>query len=139
MTDIITTNALCKKYGEAMSVKDLDLKVPRGVVYGFLGPNGAGKSTTMKMILGLAKPTSGTITVFGKEMNQRNRLTILKEAGSLIESPSYYAHLTGRENLKIISTLKGVEEEEIDRVLKIVRLENQKDKKAGQYSLGMKL
>lgn len=138
MTDIITTNALCKKYGEAMSVKDLDLKVPRGVVYGFLGPNGAGKSTTMKMILGLAKPTSGTITVFGKEMNQRNRLTILKEAGSLIESPSYYAHLTGRENLKIISTLKGVEEEEIDRVLKIVRLENQKDKKAGQYSLGMK-
>ncbi len=138
MTDIITTNALCKKYGEAMSVKDLDLKVPRGVVYGFLGPNGAGKSTTMKMILGLAKSTSGTITVFGKEMNQRNRLTILKEAGSLIESPSYYAHLTGRENLKIISTLKGVEEEEIDRVLKIVRLENQKDKKAGQYSLGMK-
>lgn len=138
MTDIITTNALCKKYGEAMSVKDLDLKVPRGVVYGFLGPNGAGKSTTMKMILGLAKPTSGTITVFGKEMNQRNRLTILKEAGSLIESPSYYAHLTGRENLKIISTLKGVEEEEIDRVLKIVRLEKQKDKKAGQYSLGMK-
>jgi ABC-2 type transport system ATP-binding protein len=138
MTDIITTNALCKKYGEAMSVKDLDLKVPRGVVYGFLGPNGAGKSTTMKMILGLAKPTSGTITVFGKEMIQRNRLTILKEAGSLIESPSYYAHLTGRENLKIISTLKGVEEEEIDRVLKIVRLENQKDKKAGQYSLGMK-
>lgn len=138
MTDIITTNALCKKYGEAMSVKDLDLKVPRGVVYGFLGPNGAGKSTTMKMILGLAKPTSGTITVFGKEMNQRNRLTILKEAGSLIESPSYYAHLTGRENLKIISTLKGVEEEEIDRVLKIVRLENQKDKKAEQYSLGMK-
>ena len=138
MTDIITTNALCKKYGEAMSVKDLDLKVPRGVVYGFLGPNGAGKSTTMKMILGLAKPTSGTITVFGKEMNQRNRLTILKEAGSLIESPSYYAHLTGRENLKIISTFKGVEEEEIDRVLKIVRLENQKDKKAGQYSLGMK-
>lgn len=138
MTDIITTNALCKKYGEAMSVKDLDLKVPRGVVYGFLGPNGAGKSTTMKMILGLAKSTSGTITVFGKEMNQRNRLTILKEAGSLIESPSYYGHLTGRENLKIISTLKGVEEEEIDRVLKIVRLENQKDKKAGQYSLGMK-
>lgn len=138
MTDIITTNALCKKYGEAMSVKDLDLKVPRGVVYGFLGPNGAGKSTTMKMILGLAKSTSGTITVFGKEMNQRNRLTILKEAGSLIESPSYYAHLTGRENLKIISTLKGVEEAEIDRVLKIVRLENQKDKKAGQYSLGMK-
>ena len=138
MTDIITTSALCKKYGEAMSVKDLDLKVPRGVVYGFLGPNGAGKTTTMKMILGLSKPTSGTITVFGKEMDRNNRLSILKDAGSLIESPSYYAHLTGRENLKIISTLKGVPEEEIERVLKIVRLENQRDKKAGQYSLGMK-
>jgi ABC-2 type transport system ATP-binding protein len=138
MTDIITTNALCKQYGDAMRVKDLDLSVPKGVVYGFLGPNGAGKSTTMKMILGLAKPTSGTITVFDREVNSKNRLTILKEVGTLIESPSYYAHLTGRENLKIISTLKGGEEKEIERVLKIVRLENQKDKKVGQYSLGMK-
>lgn len=138
MTDIIKTSALCKKYGDAMRVKDLDLLVPQGVVYGFLGPNGAGKSTTMKMILGLAKPTSGTITVFDREVNSKNRLAILKDVGTLIESPSYYAHLTGRENLKIISTLKGVPDKEIDRVLQIVRLENQKDKKVGQYSLGMK-
>lgn len=138
MTDIITTNALCKQYGEALRVKDLDLAVPEGGVYGFLGPNGAGKSTTMKMILGLARPTSGIITVFGRQVNDSNRLAILKDVGSLIESPSYYGHLTGRENLKIISTLKGLPDNEIDRVLKIVRLENQKDKKAGQYSLGMK-
>ena len=78
-----------------MGVKDLDLSVPEGVIYGFLGPNGAGKSTTMKMILGLAKPTRGTITVFDKQVNQRNRLAILKETGSLIEAPSFYPHLTG--------------------------------------------
>lgn len=138
MTNIITTNGLCKQYGSAMGVKDLDLTVPEGVIYGFLGPNGAGKSTTMKMILGLAKPTCGTITVFDKLVNSKNRLSILKETGSLIESPSYYAHLTGKENLKIISTLKELPDHEVDRVLKLVRLEKQKDKKVGQYSLGMK-
>ncbi len=138
MSDIITTTGLCKRYGKVLRVKDLDLKVQEGVVYGFLGPNGAGKSTTMKMILGLARPTAGTITVLGKEVNSRNRLSILKDVGSLIESPSYYGHLTGAENLRIISTLKGVPDKDINRVLQIVRLENQKEKKVGQYSMGMK-
>ncbi len=138
MSDIITTSGLCKQYGKVLRVKDLDLSVPEGVVYGFLGPNGAGKSTTMKMILGLVKPTAGTIDVFGRRVNSRSRLAILKEVGSLIESPSYYGHLTGGENLKIISTLKGVPEKDIDRVLQIVRLENQKGKKVGHYSMGMK-
>lgn len=138
MANIITTSGLCKQYGAAFGVKDLDLSVPEGVIYGFLGPNGAGKSTTMKMILGLAKPTRGTITVFDKQVNRRNRLAILKETGSLIEAPSFYPHLTGKENLKIISTLKELPDSEIDRVLKFVRLEDQKNKKAGQYSLGMK-
>lgn len=138
MSEIITTAGLCKQYGKVLRVKDLDLKVQEGVVYGFLGPNGAGKSTTMKMILGLARPTAGTIAVFGREVNSRNRLSILKDVGSLIESPSYYGHLTGAENLRIISTLKGVPDKDIDRVLQIVRLENQKEKKVGQYSMGMK-
>lgn len=138
MSDMITTTGLCKQYGKVLRVKDLDLQVQEGVVYGFLGPNGAGKSTTMKMILGLARPTAGTIAVFGKEVNSRNRLSILKDVGSLIESPSYYGHLTGAENLRIISTLKGVPDKDIDRVLQIVRLENQKEKKVGQYSMGMK-
>lgn len=138
MTALISTQGLCKQYGKVMRVKDLDLSVPEGVVYGFLGPNGAGKSTTMKMILGLARPTAGTITVFGKQVNSQNRLAILKNVGSLIESPSYYGHLTGRENLDIVSTLKGVPKRDIDRVLHIVRLENQRNKKVSQYSLGMK-
>lgn len=138
MSDMITTAGLGKRYGKVLRVKELDLKVQEGVVYGFLGPNGAGKSTTMKMILGLARPTAGTVTVFGKKVNSRNRLSILKDVGSLIESPSYYGHLTGAENLRIVSTLKGVPDKDIDRVLQIVRLENQKEKKVGQYSMGMK-
>lgn len=136
--NIITTNSLCKQYKKTMCVKDLDLCVPKGAIYGFLGPNGAGKSTTMKMILGLARPTSGTIKVFEKQVDEKNRISILKNVGALIESPSYYGHLSGKENLEIISMLKNVSKKEIERVLKIVRLEHEKNKKVSQYSLGMK-
>lgn len=138
MGTVITTDSLTKKYGRKDVVKDLDLRVPGGSIYGFLGPNGAGKSTTMKMILGLIKPSKGKITVLGKEVNEKNRLSVLRNTGSLIESPSYYGHLSGAENLEIICTLKNVPPSEIQRVLKIVRMEKQKDKKVSQYSLGMK-
>ena len=138
MSDVITTTGLCKQYGKFLRVKDLDLNVPEGVVYGFLGPNGAGKTTTMKMLLGIARPTAGTISVFGQQFNSKNRLSILKHVGSLIESPSYYGHLSGEENLRIICVLKGVPVSDINRVLQIVRLENQQDKKVSQYSMGMK-
>lgn len=135
---IIKTQGLCKQYGKTLRVKDLDLSVPEGAVYGFLGPNGAGKSTTLKLILGLVKPTDGKIEVFGKEMSSHNRLAILKNVGSLIESPSYYSHLTAEENLKIAQTLRRVPEKDIKRVLSIVRLDNTKGKPVGQFSLGMK-
>lgn len=138
MGTVITTDSLTKKYGKKDVVKDLDLRVPGGSIYGFLGPNGAGKFTTMKMILGLIKPSKGKITVLGKEVNEKNRLSVLRNTGSLIESPSYYGHLSGTENLEIICTLKNVPPSEIQRVLKIVRMEKQKDKKVSQYSLGMK-
>ncbi|MBV4418885.1 ABC transporter ATP-binding protein [Clostridium tyrobutyricum] len=138
MANIIITKGLSKQYGGTMRVKDLDMVVKEGSIYGFLGPNGAGKSTTLKMILGLVNPTSGNISVFNKEINHKNRLSILKDVGSLIESPSYYGHLTGEENLEIVQTLRGVSTNRIDEVLNIVRLENQKNKKVSQYSLGMK-
>ncbi len=138
MGTVITTDALTKQYGAKKVVNHLDLQVPGGSIYGFLGPNGAGKSTTMKMILGLIHPSAGEITVLGQKMTDENRLSILGHTGSLIESPSYYGHLTGRENLKIICTLKDVPEKEIDHVLNIVRMENQQHKKVKQYSLGMK-
>ena len=138
MGTVITTDSLTKTYGKKDVVKDLDLRVPGGSIYGFLGPNGAGKSTTMKMILGLIKPSKGEITVLGKEVNEKNRLSVLRNTGSLIEAPSYYGHLSGVDNLEIICTLKNVPLSEIQRVLKIVRMEKQKDKKVSQYSLGMK-
>lgn len=138
MKYIVETRGLSKSYGDKQVVRDVDLKVPKGCVYGFMGPNGAGKSTTLKMLLGLVRASRGEARIAGKEMNQKNRLEILKETGSLIESPSYYGHLTGRENLEIVRTLKNAPEKEIDQVLKLVRMERQQNKKAREYSLGMK-
>lgn len=137
-SSVIATNHLSKKYGSVLRVNDLSLRVPEGCIYGFLGPNGAGKSTTLKMILGLVRPTSGDIAVFGEPLTRRNRLTILKQIGSLIESPSYYGHLTGEENLRIVQTMRGVPAAHIGEVLDIVRLTEAKDKRAAHYSLGMK-
>lgn len=136
--NIIETHDLCKQYGNALRVAHLDLDVPEGSVYGFLGPNGAGKSTTLKMILGLVRPTAGDIRVLGKKMDGQNRLAVLRQVGSLIESPSYYGHLTGEENLRIVQTLRGVPEKNIREVLQIVRLDGQRGKKVAHYSLGMK-
>ena len=136
--NIIETHDLCKQYGNALRVAHLDLNVPEGSVYGFLGPNGAGKSTTLKMILGLVRPTAGNIQVLGKKMDGGNRLSILRQVGSLIESPSYYGHLTGEENLRTVQTLRGVPERNIREVLQIVRLDGQRGKKVAHYSLGMK-
>ena len=136
--NIIETHDLCKQYGNALRVAHLNLDVPEGSVYGFLGPNGAGKSTTLKMILGLVRPTTGSIRVLGKGVNRKNRLSVLRQVGSLIESPSYYGHLTGEENLRIVQTLRGVPEKNIREVLQIVRLDGQRGKRVGHYSLGMK-
>ena len=136
--NIIQTHDMCKQYGSALRVSHLNLNVPEGSIYGFLGPNGAGKSTTLKMILGLVRPTAGSIRVLGKDMDSSNRLSVLRQVGSLIESPSYYGHLTGEENLRIVQTLRGIPEKNIREVLQIVRLDGQREKKVAHYSLGMK-
>lgn len=136
--NLIETTNLTKQYGKVRCVNSLHMQVPQGAVYGFLGPNGAGKSTTLKMILGLARPTSGSITLFGMPVNEKNRIRLLADTGSLIESPSYYGHLTGEENLHILQTLKGCPKKDIDEVLRIVRLNEARKKKVNHYSLGMK-
>ena len=84
MKYIVETRGLSKSYGNKQVVNNVNLKVPKGCVYGFMGPNGAGKSTTLKMLLGLVKAGGGTALIAGREMNQKNRLEILKETGSLI-------------------------------------------------------
>ena len=136
--NIVETHDLCKQYGNALRVAHLDLDVPEGCIYGFLGPNGAGKSTTLKMLLGLVRPTAGSIQVLGRRVESANRLAILRQVGSLIESPSYYGHLTGEENLRIVQALRDVPEKNIREVLQIVRLDGQRGKKVAHYSLGMK-
>ena len=136
--NLIETNHLTKQYGKIRCVDSLHLQVPQGAIYGFLGPNGAGKSTTLKMILGLTRPSDGSITLFGTPVNGQNRIRLLSQTGSLIESPSYYGHLTGEENLHILQTLKGCAKADIDKVLRIVRLEEARKKKVSHYSLGMK-
>ena len=138
MQNVIETDALCKRYGSHLVVDHLALTVPEGCVYGFLGPNGAGKSTTMKMLLGLVHPTGGSVELLGHTLNEANRIALLRQTGSLIESPSGYLHLTARENLAIVADLKKVERRDIDRVLDIVHLTKDADRKVGQYSLGMK-
>lgn len=138
MKPVIETHDLCKSYNGRTVVDHLNLTVPQGCVYGFLGPNGAGKSTSMKMLLGLVHPTGGSVELLGHTMNETNRIPLLRQTGSLIESPSGYLHLTARENLAIVADLKGVAHKDIDRVLEIVHLTADAHRKVGQYSLGMK-
>lgn len=137
MNTVIRTENLSKHYGGAYCVQRVNLAVGEGEVYGFLGPNGAGKSTTLKMLLGLVRPTEGSVSVFGKDFC-RNRLEILSQTGSLIEAPSYYGHLTGLENMRVMQRLRDVPDKYVEKALQIVRLEKQKNKKVDQYSLGMK-
>ena len=135
---IVATDNLSKEYDGVYRVQELDIRIKEGDIYGFLGPNGAGKSTTMKMLLGLVKPTSGTIEIMGKPFNEKNLRDILASVGSLIESPSYYGNLTGRENMEIISRLLDLPKKNIEEAVHIVRMENQMEKKVKNYSLGMK-
>ena len=138
MQTVIETKALCKQYGSRMAVDHVELHVPQGCVYGFIGPNGAGKSTTMKMLLGLIHPTAGQVTLLGQTLNEKNRLALLRQTGSMIESPAGYLHLTAQENLEIVADLKDIPYKDIARVLDIVHLTQDKNRRVGQYSLGMK-
>lgn len=137
MKYVVQTKNLTKKFGKEKAVAGLDMKIPKGEIYGFLGPNGAGKTTTIRMLLGLMKPTSGTIHIFQNDL-KKERINILESVGSLVENPSYYPHLTAYENLEAWRKILGVPKKRIHEVLKIVRLSDVADKKVKGYSLGMK-
>ena len=137
MDYIITTEQLTKKYKNFISVNNVSLHIRKGSIYGFLGPNGAGKSTTMKMLLGLTAPTKGSFTIDGKQF-PNDRIAILKEIGSFIEAPSFYANLTGRENLDIIRRILGLPKADVEDALELVGLTEFGDRLAKKYSLGMK-
>jgi ABC-type multidrug transport system ATPase subunit len=134
----IETKDLSYKFSENETVLDkINLCVPEGSIYGFLGPNGAGKTTTLRLVLGLLKKQIGFISIFNKAFDE-HRIEILQNTGSLIESPSIYAHLTAAENLNLLQKVYQCPKERINEVLEIVGLLHTGKKKAGKFSLGMK-
>jgi len=134
---VIDTEGLTFNFGNQTVVKTLSLKVPGNSIYGFLGPNGAGKTTTIKLLLNLLKTQEGSIHIFGQEL-QSNRIKILSQIGSLIEQPAIYLHLSGKENLLNRALLLQIPGKRVDDTLDLVHLTDAANKKAGQYSLGMK-
>lgn len=135
--NIIETKNLTKSYADFTAVSDVNLHIPKGTVYGFLGPNGAGKSTTMKMFLGLTKPTGGSFVIDGKRYPE-NRVQILKGIGSFIEAPAFYGNLSGEENLDIVRKILGLPRSAVSEALELVGLTQYKGRLAKKYSLGMK-
>jgi ABC-2 type transport system ATP-binding protein len=134
----LETTDLSHRYGGDVPVlSGINLQVPQGSIYGFLGPNGAGKTTTLRLILGLLKMQQGTISVFQKRFDA-HRIEILRNVGSLIESPSLYDHLTARENLMVLQKVYRCPVTRIAEVLDLVGLPDTGKKKVAQFSLGMK-
>ncbi|MED4455270.1 ATP-binding cassette domain-containing protein [Metabacillus fastidiosus] len=134
---MIETTNLTKKFKGKTVVDNINLSIKKGEIYGFLGPNGAGKTTTIRMLLGLMKPTNGKIELFGQDV-KNNHIEALRKIGSLVESPSYYGHLTARENLEALRKILQVPKNRIDEVLSIVRLTNDANRPVRGFSLGMK-
>lgn len=134
---VIETENLTKSFGDYTSVNALNLKVPKGKIYGFLGPNGAGKTTTIRMLLSLIRPDKGSVKIFNKSLLE-HRTCILRKIGALVESPAYYGHLSAYKNLKIITELLDIPQSKIDETLETVRLTQYADKLVRGYSLGMK-
>jgi ABC-type multidrug transport system ATPase subunit len=132
----ISTSGLTRCFGDLVAVDSVDLRVPRASVYGFLGPNGAGKTTTIRMLLGLIRPHAGEVRLFGQSLRD-GRIGLMRRVGALVESPSLYPHLTGRENLEVTRRLIGGSQEQIDRALSIVHLEEAADRCVKGYSTGM--
>lgn len=134
MKAILKTNNLCKDFKKQKAVNNVSITVRENSIYGLLGPNGAGKSTTLKMITGMLRPTSGKVLFNGHEWNRKD----LEQIGALIETPPRYENLSAVENLEVRAKLLNIPKTRIDKVLKMVDLQNTGRKKAGQFSMGMK-
>lgn len=139
MDKVIRTVDLTKSYKGSTVVKDVNLSVKKGEIYGFIGKNGAGKTTTIRMLLNLIKPTSGSVELFGKTITDKNMHDNLRKMGAIIETPGFYMNLSARENLDIHRLMMNISDKiSIDRVLDIVGLSKEGGKKVRNYSLGMR-
>jgi ABC-2 type transport system ATP-binding protein len=134
----LETSGLTKRFGERVAVDSVSLSVPRGSAYGFLGHNGAGKTTLIRMLLGLTRASAGSARVLGLPV-PAERAQALARVGAIVEEPSFYPHLTGRENLKVAAAVRGPETGgRIDAVLERVGLDKRGRDRVGTYSLGMR-
>jgi ABC-2 type transport system ATP-binding protein len=135
---VLEIRGLSKRFGDIQAVKDLNLTIYKGDVYGFIGPNGAGKTTTIRMLLGLIHADAGSVRIFGHDLHRDFRATV-SQVGALVESPAFYPYLSGYRNLSLFGDLSGgVSEERIQEVLKMVGLGRRGKHKVKGYSHGMK-
>lgn len=132
----LSASSLTKTFGKLKAVEDLTFEMPRGGVIGFVGPNGAGKSTTIRMLLGLIKPTGGYAEVLGHSIF--TPAAYLNKVGALVETPAFYPGLSGNNNLRALAKLGGFPPEQVPLVLETVGLTSRADDKVANYSLGMK-
>lgn len=137
MEYLLTTNDITKQYGKQKAVNAVSIHVPQGAVYGLIGRNGAGKTTLLKLICGLASPTDGDFSLFGK--TGRETSEYMSRIGSLIETPGVYPNLTAAENLKIKCLAMGIRQKTVvNELIEIVGLSSAEKKKVRNFSLGMK-
>lgn len=134
---LIETRGLTRRFGSQLAVDELNLLVPAAGVYGFLGPNGAGKTTAIRMLLGLIRPNAGEVRLFGQSLNG-NHQSVMRRVGALVEAPSLYPHLTGRENLEVTRRLLGSDRNLVDLAFATVKLTKDADRRVREYSLGMR-
>ncbi|QGQ97365.1 ABC transporter ATP-binding protein [Paenibacillus psychroresistens] len=138
MSLVLEVNGLSKKIGESMLVNKISFSVQKGEIFGLLGPNGAGKTTTIRMLVGLARSTEGTISICGHDI-QRDHRNALKNVGTIVENPELYPYLSGLENLRQFARLSGpINEARIAEIVKLVGLEERIGEKVKRYSLGMR-
>jgi ABC-2 type transport system ATP-binding protein len=135
---VLKTKGLSKRFGRRWAVKDLNLEVHRGDIFGFLGPNGAGKSTTIRMILTLLGPTSGSVEIFGKDLH-KNRRSVLSRVCGIVEKPDFYLYLSAYKNLDILGSMtRRIRRDEIMEALDEVGLKSRALEKVKTFSHGMK-
>jgi ABC-2 type transport system ATP-binding protein len=134
---MIETRGLTRRFGPQLAVDDLNLRAPEAGVYGFLGPNGAGKTTAIRMLLGLIRPDAGEVHLFGEPL-AATRHSLMRRVGALVEAPSLYPHLTGRENLEVTRRMLGAPRALIDRALETIKLTEDAHRRVREYSLGMR-
>ncbi len=135
---ILKCENLNKKFGKKQILKNVSFEIEEGDILGFIGPNGAGKTTTIKLILGLQSITQGKVTINGYDV-EKDFTKAIKKVGAIVENPDLYMYLSGYDNLKLISNLyKEIDEQRIEEVIKLVKLENRIKDKVSKYSLGMR-